>query len=187
MTTRLVSLLTFLLVASIGLADEELPMPKQKVGLQLGAKVPISSMKIIVGQHNGRNSCLAGKNREHKTISLYSRLADDELFIVVAKMEEWLKANDTWRGYVLVFEKDAKAAANIQKLAKQHKIERVEIATSNADESYFVEKYALPPRAEFLMVYSDKLDVKFRDAFNACKLEGKFLEEMGKVIAGKAK
>lgn len=164
--------------------------PKPKIGLSLGEQVPISSMHVLRADGQKEfNTCLAGQNRDKKTLSLYSRDLEDEFWQTVAEMERWLKDHDDWRGYVLIItERTDKAAEAVRAGMKKLELKHVQIAFSNTPPLEFVSKYKLAQHDSIhLLVYSDKLQVKFRESFCSGKVDAAFLKELGERVVKAAK
>lgn len=143
-----------------------------KRGLNVGEEVPISSMRCVVGEPNDRNTCLAGKYRTRRTISIYAKSPDEPKFTSLLKnIEAILADNGELRGYVLLLngsQFDQALKDRLRDLARSQELSRLDLAIANGRGSA---SFAIPEESEVVVVYSDKLRVKYRHDFEKSKLD----------------
>jgi len=158
-------------VAAIGHGEDS------QEGLAMGKRVPISSMRCVVGEPNDRNTCLAGKYRQHRAFSVYVRAIDEpQLNSVLKKLDDLLQENQELRGYVVLLEGKQFDEALKRKLsdwAKEQKFEKLDLAIAIGASSY-----GIAAEASVVVVYSDKRDVQFHRAFAAGRLDSAAVEAL---------
>lgn len=161
---------------TLGIADE----PKE--GLGVGEQVPISSMRCVVGQPTDRNTCLAGKYRDKKTISIYVRTLDEpNLNAFLTKVNGHLAKQDELRGYVLLLgggQFDEKLKSRIRDWAKEQAFTKLDVAIANGDAPFGIAK-----EAGVVVVYSEKLQVKYRRTIESGNLDEFAVKELAEKLA----
>jgi hypothetical protein len=160
----------------LGIAEEP------KSGLSVGEQVPISSMRCVVGQPTDRNTCLAGKYRDKQTISVYVRtLEEPNLNALLTKVNGQLASHDKLRGYVLLLgggQFDEKLKGKIRDWAKQQAFTKLDVAVANGDGQFGIAK-----EAGVVVVYSEKLQVKYHRTIEAGKLDEATVRELADKLA----
>ena len=153
-----------------------------KKGLGVGEMVPISSMRCVVGRPKDRNTCLAGKYRTHRTISLYVHSIEDQhLNMLVKQVERLLAKHNELRGYVLVLKGnqfDNSLKEKLRGWAKQQGVAKLDIAIANSNPA---KTFGIGKDTGVVVVYSDKRRVLFHRGF----AQGKFDEAAVKELTGK--
>lgn len=160
----------------LGIAEE----PKK--GLGVGEQVPISSMRCVVGQPTDRNTCLAGKYRDKQTISIYVRSLDEpNLNMLLAKLNSQLTSHEELRGYVLLLgggQFDEKLKSKIRDWAKEQAFTKLDVAIANGEAVFGIAK-----EAGVVVVYSEKLQVKYHRTVEAGKLDESAVKELAEKLA----
>lgn len=151
-----------------------------KAGLEVGDKVPIASMRCVVGQPTDKNTCLAGKYRDRRTVSVYVRSTEEpNLDALLKGLEALLADNKEVRGYVLLLQGsqfDEALKGRLRDWARGLNLTRVDVAITNGDPA---RTYGVTKGSAVVVVYSDKLMVKHHRAFEAGKLDGRAVKEVG--------
>jgi len=162
------------LIGGLEAADD----PKVKEGLEVGNEVPISRMRAVVGKVNDRNTCLAGLYRDNRTVSIYARSSrEPQLAALAKKLEALLAANKELRGYVLLLEgsqNDKKYKAQLKEWAREQGLSKVDVAITNENPA---EAFGIGKERGVVVVYSDKLKVKYHKSADAGKLTEAMVKE----------
>ena len=171
--------LAFLAVAGLqvlGIAED------QKRGLGVGEQVPISSMRCVVGLPADRNTCLAGKYRGNQTISIYVRsLEEPNLNALLSQVNNILAKREELRGYVLLLgggQFDEKLKSKIRDWAKEQAFTKLDVAIANGDAHF-----GIPKETGVVVVYSEKLQVKYHRTRESGKLDESAVKELAENLA----
>lgn len=161
---------------SLSMADEP------KIGLGVGEQVPISSMRCVVGEPTDRNTCLAGKYRDKQTISIYVRTLDEpNLNALLTKVNGQLANHDELRGYVLLLgggQFDEKLKSKIRDWVKEQALTMLDVGIAKGDA-----KFGIAKEAGVVVVYSEKLQVKYHRTIEAGKLDESAVKELAERLA----
>jgi hypothetical protein len=165
-----------LAVAEFSLAG---PPENPKKGLRVGDVVPISSMLCVVGEANERHTCLAGRYRGHRTFSIYVRsIEEPNLNALLKSLDDRLAGKTELRSYVLLLQGgqfNQTLKDNLRAWAKQQEFTRLDVAISNSNP---LGRFGIAPETGVVVVYSDKLLVKYQRSFDVRKIDEAALEEM---------
>jgi hypothetical protein len=160
---------------NLGQADEKIK------GLKPGNLVPITSMRQVMDQKGkliDKNTCLAGKNREHRAISIYVRSTDDtQINSLISKVDATIAKNAGLHGYILFVEGDQFDSVfkkKIETWAKVQKLEHLDIAIANSNPE---KEFGFTEETRLILVYSNKREVKLSQKFDGTTLNEKAIDE----------
>lgn len=152
---------------------------EEKLGLKVGETVPRSSMRPVVGNKlEERNTCLAGRYRDKRTISIYVRSLEEPGFgAFLKKINALVAANQELRAYVLLSgnQFDGELKTRIRAWAKDQALTNVDIAIANGSPDPTLRLNDLEGT---IVVYSDRLLVKYRRDIPGKKLNEKMATEV---------
>lgn len=170
------------LLATCRAEDQERPDDKKSV-LAVGGLVPISSMRCVVGEPRDRNTCLAGKYRQQRVISIYAHsAAEPRLADLCRRINAVVGADTELRGYVLLFDGnqfDEGYKARMRAWSKEHSLDKLDLATAHGNAKH----YDVAAETGVTVVFSDKREIKFRRDIAAGRIDQAAIDELVKDLA----
>jgi hypothetical protein len=136
------------------------------------------------GKFIDKNTCLAGKYRDRRAVSVYARTAKEpQLDALLKQVEAVLAEKPELRGYVLFVEGDQRddvLKRSLRDWAREQKFAHLDVAVAVSDPE---SEFGFTKETGVLVVYSEKRRVKYARAFAAAKLDDAAVKDVARKLA----
>jgi len=169
-----VAVASLMVLSSVLVAGDEL-----KSGLQVGKFVPAFNVRDITGPNKGKTLCYRCAYGDAPVVTIFTRKVDENVTSLVKQIDSAVGKNKDkqMKAFVVVLTADAdKAEADLEKLAKDQKIENVPLTVFDGNAG--PPKYELSKDAEVTVMMWLDSEVKVNHAYAAGKLDKKAVETL---------
>jgi hypothetical protein len=140
--------------------------------------VPNLPARVIAGERAGQTLCLVRQHQFGRAVGIYARAVDGSLLKLIKEVDAKLGKHSGLGGYLIVIPENKDEEARLKGFAKEHSLQRVDIAMADQAPDEFNKQFGLPPKSALTVYCTVERKVIYQRSFEPGKLDEKALSEV---------